>query len=195
MADSLVCSAGSYRAITMAQLRAIAPHAPDSALDPLNAAMAHWGISTSRRQAAFLAQVMFECNQGRDLVELDDGTRYDGRRDLGNVQPGDGPRFRGRGAIQLTGRTNYTRAAGVLGVDLVAHPEWAADLRWAYEIAGLYWTWHDLNDAADDGDMEHITRAINGGLHGYQVRMEFYARAARALGCAEESGGARPGQR
>jgi len=178
MADSLVCSAGSYRAITMAQLRAIAPHAPDSALDPLNAAMAHWGISTSRRQAAFLAQVMFECNQGRDLVE-----------------PGDGPRFRGRGAIQLTGRTNYTRAAGVLGVDLVAHPEWAADLRWAYEIAGLYWTWHDLNDAADDGDMEHITRAINGGLHGYQVRMEFYARAARALGCAEESGGARPGQR
>lgn len=187
---SLTSAASSFAdsAITLAQLRAVAPHAPDSALDPLNEAMAHWEINTPRRRAAFLAQVLFECNQGRDLVELDDGTRYEGRRDLGNTQPGDGPRFKGRGAIQLTGRTNYTRAAGVLGLDLVGHPEWAADLRWAYEIAGLYWTWHDLNAAADRGDMEAITRAINGGLNGYSIRLEFYARAARALECVPESG-------
>lgn len=191
MTSPLASTAASFAdaAITLAQLRAIAPHAPDSALDPLTAAMAHWDISTPRRRAAFLAQVMFECNQGRDLVEFDDGTRYEGRRDLGNTQPGDGPRFKGRGGIQITGRTNYTRAGGALGVDLVAHPEWAADLRWAYEIAGWYWHTRNLNDAADVGNFEHITRMINGGLNGYSIRLEFYARAARALGCVPESGG------
>ena len=187
LTDAAACFAD--RAITLQQLRAIAPHAPGSHLDFINAAMAAHEVNTPRRQAAFLAQVMFECNQGREFVEEASGAAYEGRRDLGNTQPGDGPRFKGRGAIQLTGRTNYTRASGALGVDFVAHPDWAAEPRWAYEVAGWYWHSRGLNDLADAGDFESITKRINGGLGGYSVRLEFYARAARALGCVPESGG------
>jgi hypothetical protein len=48
--------------------------------------------------------------------------KYDGRKDLGNTQPGDGLRFKGRGFVQITGRTNYAKFSKILGVDLVKNP-------------------------------------------------------------------------
>jgi predicted chitinase len=168
--------------ITLDQLRAIAPHAPDESLAPLNAAMSEANIDTPLRQAAFVAQVAHESNQFRQLVEDGDGWRYEGRHDLGNTVQGDGPRFRGRGYIQLTGRKNYTRASGVLGVDLVGKPELAATPQIAARVAAWYWSSRALNPLADNGDMLGITRAINGGLNGLEERLAFYRRACTALG-------------
>jgi putative chitinase len=172
--------------MTLDQLRVIAPHAPEEVLAPLNAAMAGAEITTPLRQAAFIAQVAHESNQFRELVEhwvpTADQLAYEGSVRLGNTQPGDGRRFLGRGAIQLTGRANYARASGALGIDLVNHPERAADLDVAYRTAAWYWTDRHLNRLADDGDMVGITRAIQGAAGGLQQRLAYYARALPALG-------------
>lgn len=175
--------------ISLDQLRAIAPHAPESELAPLNEAMASAEITTPLREAAFLAQLAHECCQFRIFVEewdparVPEQLRYEGNiTRLGNTQPGDGHRFLGRGGIQLTGRANYARASVDLGVDLVNHPELAATPEYRYRVAAWYWTKHGLNRLADDGDMAGITKAIQGAAGGLQERLAFYAKALPALG-------------
>lgn len=59
------------------------------------------------------------------ITEYASGKAYEGRLDLGNTQPGDGVRFKGRGYVQLTGRTNYQKMSAVTGADLIANPELA----------------------------------------------------------------------
>jgi predicted chitinase len=60
------------------------------------------------------------------MIELATGDAYEGRLDLGNTNPGDGRRFKGRGFVQITGRTNYTKWGKRLGLDLVGKPEIAS---------------------------------------------------------------------
>jgi glycosyl hydrolase family 19 (putative chitinase) len=109
--------------------------------------------------------------------------RYEGRRDLGNTQPGDGPRYHGRGPIQLTGRANYRSAGRDLGLDLERNPEKAADPDVAFRIAGWYWTTRNLNKFADLGDagVDDVTRLINGGYNGLDDRRKRYFTCKRVL--------------
>jgi len=90
--------------------------------DPLIAAMELYDIGTPTRQAAFLAQVGHESGSLVYVKELwgptDAQKRYEGRKDLGNTQAGDGFRYRGRGLIQITGRANYSTAADALNADI-----------------------------------------------------------------------------
>jgi predicted chitinase len=82
---------------------------------------------TERGQIAYiLATAQHESLLGELMEELGSGEAYEGRRDLGNTQRGDGPRFKGRGFVQITGRRNYTDWSKRLGIDLVNHPEKAA---------------------------------------------------------------------
>src|SRR5688500_5004575 len=85
----------------------------------INEAMREFGISTPLRQAAFVAQVCHESGSLRYAREIADGSAYEGRADLGNIKPGDGPRFRGRGLLQITGRANYVRCGAALNMDLL----------------------------------------------------------------------------
>src|SRR4051794_33505722 len=87
------------------------------------AAMLEFSITSQPRAAMFLAQVLHESCALRFFEEIASGAAYEGRRDLGNIQPGDGRRFKGRGPIQLTGRANYRWAAGKLGIALEQQPE------------------------------------------------------------------------
>ena len=60
-------------------------------------------------------------------------------RNLGNTQPGDGPRFKGRGLIQLTGRANYRKVGKTLGKPFESNPDMVAEFPDALESAGVYW--------------------------------------------------------
>src|SRR5258708_6130597 len=80
----------------------------------LLAALAEFEVNTPARVAAFLAQVGHESGEFRWMSEFSDGHQYEGRADLGNTQPGDGPRYKGRSPIMLTGRANYAKAGHAL---------------------------------------------------------------------------------
>jgi|SRR5882762_9750626 len=149
----------------------------DKFIDPLNAAMVEFEINTKARQAAFIAQVGHESGQLRYVKELASGASYDGRADLGNTQPGDGVRYKGRGLIQITGRANYTALMLALDVDCIDHPEVVEEPVNACRSAAWFWKTHGLNELADAGDFIKITRRINGGLNGLQDRQQLYAKA------------------
>lgn len=170
--------------MTPAQLLAIMPLArPRVAtfIAPLNAAMAEFGIDTPARQASFLAQVGHESGQLRYVRELASGAAYEGRRDLGNTQPGDGVRFRGRGLIQLTGRANYAAAMLALDLDCLAHPALIELPSGACRSAAWFWRTHGLNELADAGDQVRVSRRVNGGNNGLAERLALFERASRVL--------------
>ena len=147
----------------------------------LNVAMAEANITTPQQQAMFIAQLAHESGGFQFMEEIASGHAYEGRADLGNTQPGDGARFKGRGYIQVTGRYNYEQAGQALGLDLVSNPELAAQPENAARIAAWYWTSRDINDAADSGDFTQVTRLINGGTNGLADRQSYFARAQAAL--------------
>lgn len=147
-------------------------------------------IDTALRAAAFLAQLAHESAEFRYMEEIWGPTtaqrRYeppgDLARRLGNTEPGDGRRFKGRGPIQITGRYNYKKYGDLLGLDLVGSPELAATPAVAFSIAGLFWKSNGLNALADKDDFVTITRRINGGTNGLAERQRYYARARQVLG-------------
>jgi putative chitinase len=102
---------------------------------------------------------------------------------LGNGAPesGDGWRFRGRGLIQLTGRTNYQQAGAALKVDLEAQPELLEQPQYACLTAAWFWSVHGLNTLADSGDFKAITQRINGGLNGYDARAALWSTAREVI--------------
>ncbi len=171
--------------VSLADLKRIMPSA-DSAkaaryLPYLNKAMVEAGITTKPRQAAFLAQLGHESGSLRYMEEIASGAAYEGRRDLGNTQPGDGRRFKGRGPIQLTGRANYAAASKALGIDLINNPSRAADPDVGFRIATWFWQTRGLNALADQGNFDAITKRINGGYNGKADRDAYHRRALAAL--------------
>ena len=160
---------------------------------PLAETMARYEINTPVRAKHFLGQVGHESGEGRYREEIASGAAYEGRRDLGNTQPGDGRRFKGRGLIQLTGRANYAEysRAGLpqsLELDLTKDPSAVAlrtDL--CCDVAGWFWHTRGLNALADRPDLSEletvrqITRRINGGYNGLQDRLALTFRARIAL--------------
>lgn len=170
--------------LTLAQLQAIMPNARSKAgifLPALNAAMQEFGITTPARQASFLSQLGHESGQLRYVRELASGQAYEGRVDLGNVQRGDGMRFRGRGLLQVTGRANYAACGKALGLDLLTQPELLEQTVNACRSAGWFWQTRGLNALADAGDQERVTRRINGGVNGLAERLMLFAVAQRVL--------------
>lgn len=154
-------------------------------LPHIEVAMQEFDINTPERQAAFLAQIGHESGGLHWVVELWGPTlaqsRYEGRVDLGNTEPGDGVRFRGRGLIQTTGRANYDRTGDALGVDLIGQPELLAQPELAARSAAWFWREHGLNELADAGDFMRITRRINGGTNGYEDRLAKWETAKEVL--------------
>ena len=168
-----------------ATLLKIMPHAKSRVqdfLEPLNAAMREFHINTPVRQAAFLAQIAHESGELRYVKEIASGAAYEGRKDLGNTQPGDGMRYKGRGLIQITGRNNYAECGKAMGVDLITNPELLETNDLACRSAAWFWASRGLNDLADKGDFKRITKRINGGYNGLKERQAYHARAKMALG-------------
>lgn len=169
---------------TERHLRGIMIHATDGNVarycPGLKQNMAANGIDKPLRQAHFLAQVAHESGELRYCEEIASGAAYEGRVDLGNTQPGDGVRFKGRGLIQLTGRANYTKYGKARNRDFTTDEKpklIATDPSLAVDVACWFWTQHGLNTLADKDDVVAITRVINGGLNGLADRQAKLARA------------------
>lgn len=138
-------------------------------------------IDTRLRIAHFLAQTCHESAGFRTTVEFASGAAYEGRADLGNTQKGDGKKFKGRGLLQLTGRANYTEYGKSLALDLVDHPEIAAEPATSLLIACEYWRRRKINPDCDRDDLVAVTKKVNGGKNGLKDRSGFLVKAKAAI--------------
>jgi predicted chitinase len=138
--------------------------------------------------AAFLAQCSHESGGFRYLSEIWGPSTaqqgYEGRKDLGNVRKGDGYRYRGRGYIGLTGRTNYREAGGKLGLPLEEKPELVEQPDVAAKTAVLFWKTYVQPKVSNWDDVRTITRIINGGYNGLDDRMMRFAAFKQSMNIA-----------
>lgn len=168
-------------------------------LPPLSAAMDVFAITTPARIAPFLANVGHESGNLVYAREIWGPTEaqlhYEGRKDLGNLRPGDGRRYMGRGPLQVTGYFNYIATRDGLREylpnvpDFEQSPELLELPRWGAYAAGLFWHQHDLNRFADAGDFDGVCDVINrgrktqreGDSNGYAQRLALWKAGAAAL--------------
>lgn len=181
--------------VTLDQLKKIIPYAGPRAgvfLAPLNDAMDEFGIDTPVRRAPFLAQVAVESGSLRYVSEIASGMAYNGRADLGNTKPEaiaiarrhgstPGPWWKGHGLIQITGYDNHLACGTALGLDLLNEPTLLELPGDAARSAAWFWQTRGLNELADAGNFERITRRINGGLNGHAERLDFWKVAKEVL--------------
>ena len=168
---------GDKKLVTEAQLKQLGwTNLTTEILADLNKCLQLYQIVTVPRIRHFISQCSHESGAGRYRKELADGRAYEGRTDLGNTQPGDGPKFKGGGYIQLTGRYNYQKFSDAMcdpkivniGVDHVAeHYPWSS--------AGFWWNSNEMNALVDSGaSVEQVTRRVNGGTNGLRERQNYY---------------------
>lgn len=141
-------------------------------------------INTPLRIAHFLAQLEHESGGFKYLTELGGKSyfnKYEGRKDLGNSQSGDGYKFRGRGYIQVTGRANYAELSKDTGIDFVANPDLLSQEVNAIISAIWFWNKRGLNKYADSDDIKTITRKINGGYNGFDHRKKLLEKYKKQL--------------
>ncbi len=172
---------------TAQKLALVLPRATASRItlyfEPLKAAMIKYGITTPLQMAHFIAQVGHESGSLLYSEELASGASYEGRKDLGNTQTGDGVRFKGRGLIQLTGRANYTAFNKFSGVECIDNVHCLAkDPMLSAEAAGWFWVDRGLPAMAERDDVRAVTKRINGGFNGLDDRVLNLFRAKAVLG-------------
>ena len=195
----------------MTEDQLIEMHIDPSWLDPLTSAFERFEINTPERQAAFIGQCAHESANFKTLQEnlnysakgltatwpsrfpSEDAAQpfhrqpekiankvYSGR--MGNLDEGDGWKYRGRGLIQLTGKDNYRLASDALGVDFVKDPDLVLTKEYAALTAAWFWDKSRLNAFADANDIEGMTKKINGGIIGLDDRKKHIAHALEVLG-------------
>lgn len=178
--------------LTNEQLKKIYPNSTEKDrqkyLPYLNYYAVMYEVNTFERWCAFLAQIGHESGQLQYVEELASGEAYEGRKNLGNTQKGDGKRYKGRGLIQVTGRANYTAfdrwVTNVpIGADFVDNPELLKEPQYAVLSAFWYWDVNKLNRYATlkEEDFRKLTKAINGGYNGYADRVAIWNRAKEVL--------------
>lgn len=147
-------------------------------LDDLNECLEEFDIMTKSRLCHFISQCSHESAVGRYREEIASGEAYEGREDIGNTEPGDGPKFKGGGYLQLTGRYNYTRFSEYIedpevvnqGVSYVAE-------NYPWQSAGFWWIANEMNELADTNPtVEEVTFRVNGGYNGLEDRRQYYER-------------------
>jgi predicted chitinase len=172
---------------TEAEIRQMMPNAGarlDAHLPYINPAL-DWGqITTPRRIAAFMAQLAHESGEYRFMEEIADGSAYEGREDLGNTHPGDGPKYKGHGPIQITGRAAHKACGEALGLDLINNPTLICKPEYGTKAAVWFWTKYKppLNAVADKDWFRTTTRIVNGGFNGWADRLQYYTRDRALLG-------------
>ncbi|URZ05236.1 Ig-like domain-containing protein [Clostridium felsineum] len=167
--------------VTADQLRRIGwSNVTNNMLSDLNNCLKKFNITTTQRLRHFISQCSYESGCGIYTKELASGTQYEGRRDLGNIYPGDGPKYKGAGYIQLTGRANYQAFANYIGdQNVMTGCDYVAQ-NYPWLSAGFWWYSNRMNDLCDSGaSVEVITYKVNGGYNGLSDRQIYYNRCAQ----------------
>lgn len=173
--------------ITETELKQFSPHTRDGMIPIVtkwfNEYCNKYEVNTPLRMAAFFAQVIHECDSFNTTQEYASGSAYEDRKDLGNIIKGDGKKFKGRGYLQVTGRSNYQVVSRYIFGDnrLTDTPELLAAPQYAMLSAFWYWETHKLNDYADKAWLQTITKRVNGGLNGWEQRLINYNRISDIL--------------
>ena len=170
--------------ITRAQLIQVMPNAgsrADTYLPIINGWAEHFRINTPLRMAHYLAQIAHESGELRYTKELASGRAYEGRKDLGNTQQGDGVKFKGRGLIQITGRTNYHNYSVFCGFDVENNPELLERPLGATKSSMWVFDKFGCNQLADQDNLKAIRRKINGGYKGLAECEKYLKRAKEVL--------------
>jgi putative chitinase len=186
--------------ITEKQLKQIVPSIYPENLrvyTPLLNSLNETSIKTFERFCCFLAQTAHESGAFNYTREIASGKAYEGRKDLGNIYPGDGVKFKGRGLIQVTGRSNYEACSIHLFGDkrLLEKPGILEQPEYALKSAVWYWGKNRLNEICDYSDnwtltqsngriynkFQYLTKKINGGLTGYKSRLDIYNKAREVI--------------
>jgi putative chitinase len=151
---------------------------PAGIIVDLNNCLRTFSITTPARIRHFVSQCSYESACGRYTKEIASGKAYEGRKNLGNTAQGDGPRFKGAGFIQLTGRYNYQQLADVMDDPRVMEGVDYVSAAYPWTSAGLWWSRNGMNKLCDAGaDVRAVTRRVNGGTAGLQSRKAYYATA------------------
>jgi len=191
----------------------------------LSELMPKYEIDTPLRAAAFISQCQHESYNFRRLeedlrysaeqLEAVFGRRVAGRdlkryeynpKKIANLvyanaigngpeESGDGWKYHGRGIIQLTGKANYMRFGREVGMSAPQVIDYVVTKRGAVHAACWFWDMRKINRAADEGDLEKVTRLINGGLNGLEDRRRYYERALNILGVSAPELGSNTGTR
>jgi putative chitinase len=106
---------------------------------------------------------------------------YSSRMGNGPPQSGEGWKYRGRGAKQLTGKDNYKRCGEALSVDLLGNPDLLLEPLYAARSAGWFWRVNNLAPLADEGNIKEMTKKINGGYIGLEARQSLYNKIMSAI--------------
>jgi putative chitinase len=148
----------------------------------LRSTLESYDITTPLRISHFLGQTCEESDGFCTTEEYGSGAHYERRPDLGNTEPGDGPKYKGRGLLQLTGRANYRKYGKVLGLDLENKPALAAQPAVSLKIACEYWKLNNINAACDRDDIVAVSEKINGRPpNGLFERRHYTSEAKAAL--------------
>jgi putative chitinase len=157
---------------------------PDKVISQIPDTAVKFNITTNLRLAHFLSQCAHESGNFKWVVELASGQAYEGRKDLGNTQPGDGIKFKGRGYIQCTGRLNYIKFSEFIGEDCVTNPD-LVSTKYPMESAAWFFNKNNLWKICDLGSTDEVvtklTKRVNGGLNGYDDRLERFKKIWNVL--------------
>lgn len=150
---------------------------PANVLAQIPDTAAKFNITTNLRLAHFLAQCAHESGNFKFVVEFASGSAYEGRKDLGNTQPGDGVKFKGRGYVQLTGRANYGKFSQFIDEDCVANPDLVSS-KYPLASAAFFFNsnglWSVCDRGSDDAAVTSVTKRVNGGTNGLAERMMYF---------------------
>jgi putative chitinase len=144
-------------------------------------------ITTPNRIRHFFAQTAHESGQLQWMAEIADGSAYEGRRDLGNIYPGDGRKFKGVGPIQVTGRNNYQAFANAVNDPRVMEGWQYVMSAYTFEPSGFWWKMNRVNQMIDAGaSVEKVSRQVNRGgskgtINGLAERVRYYNQALKII--------------
>ena len=183
--------------LTLEQLKVIMPQGGKKLanfVEPLNLATSEFNILSPLQQAAFIAQLAHESMSFLYMEEIANGSAYEKRKDLGNLEPeaiaiakanGSTPGrwWKGHGPIQITGFYNHKACGKSLGLDLLNNPKLITQPLNGCRSASWFWKMHELNNLADNSKFVAITKIINGGTNGLDDRIQFYKLACSVLKC------------